>query len=359
DENQSYRQPPGVRVRRLTNSRVREREQSLVLDVENLDVEHQVSATKVLSRSADYTKYTRLRMFVHGDSNATYVTGIDSSDLEFFVRFGVDSLNYYEFATPVFVGWDERNEVDIELEEMSLLKAELRAGRFDSLGVVLNQLDTVITRPGRRDGAPAIYRVRGNPSLQQIRQLNLGLRNLADARRFTGQVYVDEMRLDDVRNDAGIAAFARINTKFADFMDLDALVDWRSQNFRTIDNTERKSGDLRTTVSTTTNVHKFLPGSWGFSIPIKASFNRDLSLPRFGPNSDVELQADEKDSLRTERRKEFFEFSISKRGGTHWFSRWTFDQMNLRMSQTRERNTSPVTPVDDRDSQTMNFSYKL
>ena len=29
------------------------------------------------------------------------------------------------------------------------------------------------------------------------------------------------------------------------------------------------------------------------------------------------------------------------------------------MSQTRERNTSPVTPVDDRDSQTMNFSYKL
>ncbi len=359
DENQSYRQPPGVRVRRLTNSRVREREQSLVLDVENLDVEHQVSATKVLSRSADYTKYTRLRMFVHGDSNATYVTGIDSSDLEFFVRFGVDSLNYYEFATPVFVGWDERNEVDIELEEMSLLKAELRAGRFDSLGVVLNQLDTVITRPGRRDGAPAIYRVRGNPSLQQIRQLNLGLRNLADARRFTGQVYVDEMRLDDARNDAGIAAFARINTKFADFMDLDALVDWRSQNFRTIDNTERKSGDLRTTVSTTTNVHKFLPGSWGFSIPITASFNRDLSLPRFGPNSDVELQADEKDSLRTERRKEFFEFSISKRGGTHWFSHWTFDQMNLRMSQTRERNTSPVTPVDDRDSQTMNFSYEL
>ncbi len=359
DENQSYRPPPGVSVRRLANSRVREREQSLVLDAENLDAGHQVSATKILSRSANYTKYTRLRMYVYGDSNATYVTGIDSSNLELFIRFGADSLNYYEFATPVFVGWDERNEVDIELETLSLIKAQLQRGRFDSLGVALNELDTLIARPGRRNGAPATYRVRGNPSLQQIRQLNLGIRNLSDARRFTGQVYVDELRLDEARNDAGIAAFARINTQLADFVDVDALVDWRSENFRTIDNTERASGDLRTSVSTTTNMHKFLPGSWGFSIPVKASYNRDLSLPRFGPNSDVELRADEKDSLSTERRKDFFEFSITKRSGTHWLSHWTVDQVNLRMSQTRERNTSPVTPVDDRDSQTLNFSYKM
>ncbi|MBT5060306.1 MAG: cell surface protein SprA [Gemmatimonadetes bacterium] len=359
DENQSYRPPPGVSVRRLANSRVREREQSLVLDVENLDAGHQVSASKVLSRHADYTKYTRLRMFVYGDSNATYVPEIDSSSLELFVRFGADTVNYYEFATAVFVGWDDRNEVDIELEAMSLLKAELQQGRFDSLGVALTEIDTIIAKQNRRDGAPATYRVRGNPSLQQIRQITLGFRNLSNARRFTGQVYADEMRLDEARNDPGIAAFARINTQLADFLDVDALVDWRSENFRTIDNTERKSGDLRTNVSTTTNAHKFLPGSWGYSIPLKASYNRDVSLPRFGPNSDVELLADEKDSLRTERRKDFFEFSISKRSGTHWLSHWTVDQINLRMSQTRERNTSPVTPVDDRDSQIMNFSYKM
>ncbi|MBT3342137.1 MAG: cell surface protein SprA [Gemmatimonadetes bacterium] len=359
DENQSYRPPPGVTVRRLANSRVREREQSLVLDAEKIDPGHQVSATKVLSRNADYTKYTRLRMYVHGDSNSTYVADLDSSELELFIRFGADSLNYYEFATPVFVGWDDRNEVDIHLEDLSLLKAELQRGRFDSNGVAVSQLDTVIARPTRRDGAPAIYRVRGNPSMQQVRQLSLGLRNRSEGNQFTGQVYVDELRLDEARNDPGIAAFARINTQLADFLDVDALVDWRSQNFRTIDNTERKSGDLRTTVSTTSNVHKFLPGSWGFSIPVKASYNRDLSLPRFGPNSDVELLANEQDSLRTERRKDFFEFSVTKRSGTHWLSHWTLDQVNLRMSQTRERNTSPVTPVDDRDSQIMNFSYKM
>lgn len=359
DENQSYRPPPGVTVRRLANTRVREREQSLVLDAERIEVGHQVSATKVLSRNADYTKYTRLRMYVHGDSSATYVADLDSSELELYIRFGADSTNFYEFATPVFVGWDDRNEVDIELAEMAQLKGELQRGRVDSLGIALSEIDTIITKPTRRDGAPAIYRVRGNPSMQQIRQLSLGLRNRSSGQLFTGQVYVDELRLDEARNDPGIAAFARINTQLADFMDVDALIDWRSQNFRTIDNTERKSGDLRTTISTTTNVHKFLPGSWGFSIPVKASYNRDVSLPRFGPNSDVELTTDQQDSLRTEHRKQFVEFSISKRSGTNWLSRWTVDQVNLRMSQTRQRSTSPVTPLDDRDSQTMNFSYKV
>ncbi len=359
DENLSYRPPPGVKVNRLAGSRVREREQALVLDVTDLDAGHQAAATKVLTRNANYTKYTRLKMFVHGDSNGVYNPEPDSSDLELFLRFGVDSLNYYEYATRVFPGWDDRNEIDMDLLEMAQLKGKLQQGRVDSAGIRLTQIDTVISDPGVRRGAPAIYRVRGNPSLQQVRQLTLGVRNHSDMQSFTALVYANELRLDGARNDAGMAMYASINTKLADFMNLDATASLQQENFRTLSNTERRSADLSTALSTTTNLHRVLPGSWRFTIPVKYSYSSDVSLPRFGPNSDVELRSDEKQSLRSTNSKEFVEFSVSKTGGRNFLVRWTMDQMNLRASQTRNRGRSPSTPVNDRDTRSLSFSYKM
>ena len=81
-----------MKIRRNVQSRTREREQSLVLAYENLEPGHQMSATRILTRAANYTSYERLRMYVYGDSSETieYAHG-DSSDLVLFVRFGVDS----------------------------------------------------------------------------------------------------------------------------------------------------------------------------------------------------------------------------------------------------------------------------
>ena len=68
------------------------------------------------------------------------------------------------------------------------------------------------SKPDLRDGELAIYRVRGNPSMQQIRQLSIGLRNRSDMQIYSGRVFVDELRLDEARNDAGVAAYFKVNT---------------------------------------------------------------------------------------------------------------------------------------------------
>ena len=363
-ENTEYKPPPGVKIRRRAQGFARETEQSLVLDYKNIEPGHQASATRILARNANYTKYTRLRMFVHGDDlNTEYVQG-DSSDLELFVRFGADSTNYYEFAGEVYPGWegtqeDQVNEVDIDLLEIAQLKARLQAGRFDSSGQRLTVLDTVIARPNRRNGAPATYRVRGNPSMQQIRQLTIGLRNKGPMQAYSGQVYVDELRLEDVRNDAGMAAFAKVNTKMADFVNLDGEVQWMGGNFRTLNTTERTATDLTTTLSTTAHLNRFLPGRWGFAIPIKASFNEKESLPRFGPNADVELTGEEKQLQRAASTRQFYELALSKRSGRNWLLRWTIDQANLRLSHLSEHRRDPVRPLDRTNAQTMNFNYKM
>ena len=363
-ENTGYEPPPGVKIRRRAQGFARETEQSLVLVYRNLEPGHQASATRILTRNANYTKYTRLRMFVHGDDvNTEYVQG-DSSDLELFVRFGADSTNYYEFVSEVFPGWEgehpgQENEVDIDLLEIAQLKARLQAGRFDSSGQRLSVLDTVIVHPNRRNGVPATYRVRGNPSMQQIRQLTIGLRNKGPMQALSGQVLVDELRLEDVRNDAGLAAFAKVNTKMADFVNVDGEVQWMGGNFRTLTSTERTATDLTTALSTTAHLNRFLPGRWGFAIPLKASFNEKESLPRFGPNADVELTREEKHLQRAESTRRFYELSLSKRSGRNRLLRWTIDQVNLRLSHLSEDRKDPIRPLDRTDAQTMNFNYKM
>ncbi|MFA6108528.1 MAG: cell surface protein SprA [Candidatus Latescibacterota bacterium] len=399
DRNPAYRPPPGVHLRRNPNSGTREREQSLVLAYTGLEPGHQMAATKILSRAASYTDYRRLRLHVHGDSTEVgYVRG-DSSDLELFVRFGADSTNYYEYITRVFPGWEggrsgwRGNEVDVDLLQMSRLKAVLQSGRLDLLEaapvyVVLDPrgsgvpaqsllspealtevrraghdpvvaLELAVVDPARRDGEPAIYRVRGNPSMQQIKRLSLGLRSRAPSQRLDGQIFLDELLLDDARNDAGLAAFARVNTQLADFMVLDSQVQWQQEDFRTVTGSGGNSTDLSGSLQATTQVHQFLPGSWGFSIPVKMQLVNEVSLPRFGPNSDVELTAVEKDSLRSTYTKEFYDLSISRRQGRNWLLNWTLDQVSFRLSHSRENRSTPVRPLDDQQAQTMSFSYRM
>ena len=405
DKSQSYRPPPGVKIRRNVQSRTREREQSLVLAYENLEPGHQMSATRILTRAANYTSYERLRMYVYGDSSGTieYAHG-DSSDLVLFVRFGVDSTNYYEAISPIFPGWEggrkgwKGNQVDVDLPVISQLKALLQSGRADTTtgefyytyrvldprGAPLDgkttiaqrelealhaagydpqverfSLDQVFARSGLRSGEEAIYRVRGNPSMQSIKQLSLGLRNRAENRAYSGRVLLDELRLDEARNDPGLAAYAQLNTKLADFANLGGNVLWRQENFRSFTGQGGNSTDREAGLSVSTNAQKLLPSSWGFLIPLKMNLSRTTSLPRFGPGSDVELTDEEKLEQQAVRSKEFYDVSISRRQGKNFLLRWTLDQMNLRLSHSREHSSDPVRPINEREAQTMNFNYSM
>ena len=405
DKSLSYRPPPGVKLRRKVQSRTREREQSLVLAYEGLEPGHQMSATKILNRAANYTSYQRLRMYAYGDSSETidYVHG-DSSDMVLFVRFGADSTNYYEVISPIFPGWEggragwKGNQVDVDLLAISQLKALAQSGRVDTTtgefyythlvrdprGAPIEgkphlsqdelqrlraegydprvdrfSLDQVFAGPGRRSGEPAIYRVRGNPSMQSIKQLSIGLRNRADSRPYSGRVFLDELRLDEARNDPGLAAYAKLNTKLADFMNVDGHVLWRQEDFRTFAGSGGNSTDREATMSASSNMQRLLPGSWGFSVPVKVNLSRRVSLPRFGPGSDVELTSEEKREQQSVGTKEFYDVSISRRQGKNFFLRWTFDQMNLRLSHSRENSLDPVRLLNEREAQTMSFNYRM
>ena len=110
---------------------------------------------------------------MYGDSTETieYAHG-DSSDLVLFVRFGVDSTNYYEVISPIFPGWEggrkgwKGNQVDVDLPVISQLKALLQSGQADTTTGEFYYTYRVIDPRGAPLGRPNLdrpTRVGGTP----------------------------------------------------------------------------------------------------------------------------------------------------------------------------------------------------
>ena len=336
DQNKDYISPVEKESRQVDRtSGVREREQSLVLKFENIAPGQEVSANKVLFRKESYTEYGRLKMFVNGQGDSFLP---DTSTVELFIRFGADTTNYYEYRTKVFSGevWDKRNEIDIDLELMSGLKGDLldaqAAARADSQHVP-TYIDTTV------DGK--VHRVRGNPALSNIKLLTVGLINRG-TEDITGEVWVDELRLDDVRREKGTAARLQINAGFADFMDISTSLSWQEGNFRTL-RSERGSGSTRRNINFRgdANLDRFLPNNWGVSLPLRVSWNNSLSLPRLKPGSDVVLRNEEKMDERTERTRKNINISFRKKESKNPFIKYTIDRASATFNSTIEDGISP------------------
>ena len=104
EENEFYESPPGVGgvKDRITNTR--SKEQSLVMKFNNLPGGAIAEARKTLFSKIKLVNYKRLKMFMYGQStdgkvNIPENADVDSSGIEFYLRFGADDKNFYEYYT--------------------------------------------------------------------------------------------------------------------------------------------------------------------------------------------------------------------------------------------------------------------
>ena len=107
-------------------------EQALALKFKGLPVGDSRQAVKFYTyRALDLFNYKVMKMFVHGDPGFQYVNE-SRYDAEIFFRFGLDSLNYYEYRAPIRAGWDPMNDVIINFENLTAAK-QRRDSRTRSL----------------------------------------------------------------------------------------------------------------------------------------------------------------------------------------------------------------------------------
>ncbi len=266
-----YTSPPGVSgvVDRITKAR--SKEQSLVLRIKDLAPGSAAQARKTLyGNIMRLVNYKFLRMFVHGDPRSLPASPLDKkSPVNIYLRFGADNNNYYEYGQEVYAGWTGVNEIDIDLTELTRTK------------FTHDQRVNVPSRPG------GYYKIEGNPSLNTIRFFRVGVKN-NDVFSWSGEIWLDEMRVSGVRQDAGSALRLSTSVAVADVLTFSGHWESKDADFHDI-KTQFGSGNSieSQNYSGVFHVDKMFPSSLNISFPIDARASFSKNIPKYFPKTDI------------------------------------------------------------------------
>ncbi|MDD8017499.1 MAG: cell surface protein SprA [Bacteroidota bacterium] len=295
---QGYTSPPGVqreRDRTKPDEQVYGNEQSLALNFFELKAGESREAIKRYSyRPLDVFSYREMKMFVHGDANSA------KDPVNAFIRFGADSLNYYEYKTRIYPGWDVRNNIRIKFEDLTAIKQ----GRDSS--------NVRVTIPVKGGPAGATYAALGNPTLTRINYISVGVENPVKAGTtntpITGQIWVNELRLTDVDDTPGWAYSVSTSVKLADLGSIAFTYSQVDPYFHSLEN--RFGSRMTSTnwnLSTSLAFEKFFPQEWnGTTFPFSYSHTEQFQKPKYLPSSDIVVTS------AADQQKEF----ITKKTGS-------------------------------------------
>lgn len=352
DNTDEYTLPPGVTQERDPYSGRPRREQSLVMQFDEIGPGQTYYAEKELQRSERYADYSRLRMYVHGPRS-----GIDPTwdHLAAFLRLGPDSTTYYELRIPrLYPGWDERNFVEVYLDSLTNLKL-----RPD--GTTYTGLDTLST-----DGKLRIVgSTRGLPSLTNVMILQLGVTNLSNHSIRSAkaiQVWFDELRLDGVRNIRGRASRASAQLRMADLANLQVSTAAKEIGFGGV--TDKRGGTSESRSFSISvdrfRIDKFLPPTWRVSVPVNVSYSTLRNTPRLKGQSDIELVR-EQDKATERSSSETFSASTSytkTSQSRNFITGMTLDRLNGGITYRLTRSVSP-TPYQRDSARVVSYTARL
>ncbi|HEC83112.1 MAG TPA: hypothetical protein ENI46_01330, partial [Firmicutes bacterium] len=283
----------------------KKREQSLVFSLRNLAPGNSGSVYKTLPGEAqDYTLYEDMAFYVHGPEE------VASESLFVFVRFGKDSLNFYEYGTRILPGW---HDVRISLAELTNLKSE------PPDTVTIYGQDGIEHRYKQtQEGWLAVY---GAPNITRISRVGAGIVNLGKDRTSstTLEIWFDDLRLTNVRRQAGFAKRISVGASFADVINLNFDFRQTDTEFQTLSARRKGTDDTDYSISMNTSIDRFLPIST-FSLPFSLRFHRAASLPTLASKSDIALREDQRKEQEKTSVDESYRLGFSKpKKSKNWF----------------------------------------
>ncbi|KPJ50856.1 hypothetical protein AMJ40_01730 [candidate division TA06 bacterium DG_26] len=310
------------------------RESSLKLVYSNIRAKHAASCYRTIAdpNAQDYTNYKSMAVWLKRES---------ASPIDFFIRFGSDTLNYYEVRRNIsHSGWEE---LRIELNELPLLK------------------HSVYDTTSRRD---IEYRLgelgfKGKPSLTSIKWISIGVAN-GDSTfdGVSGKFYVNELRLTSPKRDVGLAANAKVQTNVADLVAFSLSGERRESEFRTLTQTSSQGSKATSNnyaFNTTVNLQKF--GLEGFSIPFSVTVSKDVSLPKYGAGNDVELRTEQRWNQRSQTDRITYNLNFSRSTASqNRFLKLLLDPIKVGASRSHSLTDTP-TKRDSTYSVSTQISY--
>ncbi len=419
EEDAVYESPTGAIVSQTRTARGGQqnaREQSLVLNVENLNPGRQRGVFKSYNQGLDFLKYSNLRMFAH--LHGTLGDGTRLSDLaeeegrqkmRLFVRLGSnETSDYYEYEQPLTptrqtAGDPEllwrpgKNGMNLRLSALNQLKVARDRNTSAPIDSVFWNVENGSLKPGAPDAeqfAPQGTRlaIKGTPSLQNITTVVIGIRNPDDPdeglnpANVLGNVtmWVNELRVSGYDEENGWAAVANAEVKLADLGRVQGSFQRRTDGFGALSSTlseREQQNTLNWSMTADLNADQLLPERYGWQIPVSMQLQSNTTTPRFAPSrgdvrlSEVTDQIDarsdltpqERDSLKaatiraaeTRSMTQSFTTRIQKQGSDSWLLRNTLDGLSLNYSFARTNARNPSQQVNDSWRWSSTLSYRL
>jgi len=387
-----YDAPQGVMGEYDQVTQTRAKEQSLVLilpeDGDGLYPGEICASKKVLTEEASYITYKEMKMFVKGyelKADGYEFSENEETPIQLFVRFGKiyddpTTTNYYEYRQPVYPGWDSQNEMKLDLDFLTTLKLYNTAAQYvgdgefsidtNAAGVVIRHYKE-LNADGQYTGKELM--IYGNPSLASIKRIDVGLRNrdnnLNCANAFKtgtikGQVWLDELRLSEVRSDKGMAYRVRGSLKMADLANFDVTITHKDADFHTVEQrSSLETDNLKTTetISATGrfSLDKLTPASWGLTIPVTGSYTRTTGTRKYVYGSDILMEDNPADSLLDISRSYGVNTSFKKRSSDFWLSKYTIDQIQMSLNAAWSEGSTVTTRESKSESYKGNISYQF
>ncbi|MBN1781792.1 cell surface protein SprA [bacterium] len=356
DNSDEYIAPPNVEGVVDPVYNIRSKEQSLVMITDNLASGASAIAEKTMYQEANLLNYKRIKMFVHGGGKLDAFKYAEDS-VAFFLQFGSNSNfeagDYYEIRLPrVYSGWDERNNIDVAFDTLSQMKVTMMTEGLDVMS--------------RKLANGQVLTVVGEPTLSRIRWMVIGIRNNGDA-PFSDEIWLDEMRVSNVRKDRGMAWRASADVAISDLFRINADMSKKDADFHTVNERFGQGSNTRSmNWNASVSLHKLLPASWGVNLPFNANYRESNSSPKFLPGSDIfakrSIITDDSlwNAIQTINTSKGYSVSISKRATSRNFLlKYFVDPVSGRFSYSNSGSSSSTVLSSNSDSYQGSAAYQL
>lgn len=332
-EDKDYINP--VELIREPGSYTYQKEQSISLQIDSLLTDNYCLIENYLElplpgsgRGYDFRLYKELNLYT------TLFKENTSDSAEVFIRLLTDSLNYYQFNT--FAYKDNWDTIQVFFDSLTNLKID-------------------------NDTLQGKYSLKGNPSLQSIAFLHLGVANKT-SETFRGEVLIDDIILKGADNRLGSNIDLSISTNVGDLITgLSYNTSRKSANYKSNLDALRELGD-REVVSQgfmiTTDAGKFL--NKAISFPISYNVRESFGTPIYRTNSDVILPLEESESLTDQNYSQNITASLSRPSTSdNWFLKHTVDNLKFSGSYRKSEIFIPMKNTDTTISMTGSVNYSL
>ncbi|MEP3838282.1 MAG: cell surface protein SprA [Algibacter sp.] len=364
----SYQRPPGIEPEELYNNNtvVSQNEQSLVVQVCNLEAEDSKAVYKNIN--LDMRQYKRMRMFMHAEDGESGTGDLADNELVGFIRMGNDlTENYYQIEVPLEVStsttrdglWPTNNEINLTLDVLGKIKAESFSDATPPTGEArfYDVIDDEVFRVpdgGTYTGyVPGQHRVgiKGNPNFGDIRTLMVGVKNATSSDDVCAEVWFNELRLSDLDNEGGWAAVVSMDTNIADFASISATGSQSTSGFGSLEQgpSQRSLEDVKQyDVVTNVNVGQLLPKKWGIQVPFNYSQSEELITPKYDQfYEDITLES-RLDAADSEEEKETI-----RQQSEDYTKRQSINFIGVRKTRTTDKKPR----FYDIENVTLNYSY--